>query len=142
MKRLTNPEEVEDARPRIAELLDARGEWFVREGRDGAAVELRGGEWELRASAGALVLSYWGVADARASRRQRRSSPQARKSRRVFSPRRSFGTRASEKRLARRARRNSGSSRRRNSQPRSSSVCRFCARACAPSSRSLKLTKS
>src|SRR5437764_1284327 len=68
MKRLTNPEEVEDARRRIAELLEARGEWFVREGRESASVELRRGEWELRASAGALVLSYWGDAGARAWR--------------------------------------------------------------------------
>src|SRR2546423_7142252 len=43
MNRLTNPTEIEDARRRIAELLDAGGEWFLREGRDGAAVELRRG---------------------------------------------------------------------------------------------------
>jgi hypothetical protein len=65
MKRLTNTEEVEDARRRVAELLGARGEWFVREGRDGAPVELRRGEWELSASAGALVFSYWGESGAR-----------------------------------------------------------------------------
>ena len=65
MKRLTNTEEVEDARRRIGELLGERGEWFVREGREGASVELRRGEWELGASAGALVFSYWGEAGAR-----------------------------------------------------------------------------
>jgi hypothetical protein len=65
MKRLTNTEEVEDARRRIGELLGERGEWFVREGREGASVELRRGEWELSASAGALVFSYWGESGAR-----------------------------------------------------------------------------
>ena len=65
MNRLTNPTEVEDARRRIAELLDAGGEWFLREGRDGVAVELRRGEWELRVASGALLLSYWGEAGAR-----------------------------------------------------------------------------
>jgi hypothetical protein len=65
MKRLTNTEEVEDARRRIGELLGERGEWFVREGREGASVELRRGEWELGASAGALVFSYWGESGAR-----------------------------------------------------------------------------
>ena len=38
MNRLTNSTEIEDARRRIAELLDACGEWFLRETRDGAAV--------------------------------------------------------------------------------------------------------
>src|SRR5437763_15939654 len=65
MNRLTNPTEIEDARRRIAELLDAGGEWFLHEGRDGAAVELRRGEWELRVASGALLLSYWGEAGAR-----------------------------------------------------------------------------
>src|SRR5437763_4950342 len=65
MNRLTSPTEIEDARRRIAELLDAGGEWFLREGRDGAAVELRRGEWELRVASGALLLSYWGEAGAR-----------------------------------------------------------------------------
>src|SRR2546421_2943554 len=65
MNRLTNPTEIEDARRRIVELLDACGEWFLRERRDGAAVELRRGEWELRVASGALLLSYWGEAGAR-----------------------------------------------------------------------------
>jgi hypothetical protein len=63
--RLTKLEEIEDARRRIAELLEARGEWFVCEGREGASVELRRGEWELSASAGALLFSYWGESGAR-----------------------------------------------------------------------------
>ena len=63
--RLTKTEEVEDARRRIVELLDAGGEWFLRERSDGPAVELRRGEWELRAAAGALIFSYWGEAGSR-----------------------------------------------------------------------------
>src|SRR5918911_5227570 len=65
MKRLTSATEVEDARRRIAELLEAGGEWFLREGRDRAAVELRRGRWELRVASGTLLLSYWGEAGAR-----------------------------------------------------------------------------
>jgi hypothetical protein len=65
MKRLTNTEEVEDARRRLAELLDARGHWFLRERRDGACIELGRGEWELRMVGVALVFSYWGDAGAR-----------------------------------------------------------------------------
>jgi hypothetical protein len=65
MNRLTNLAEIEDARRRLAELLAARGVWFLRETRDGKAIELRGGEWELRIASGSLVLSYWGDAGAR-----------------------------------------------------------------------------
>lgn len=65
MKRLTNLEEIEDARLRLAQLLEARGEWFLREGRAGMSVALRRGEWELRVAAGALMFSYWGEAGAR-----------------------------------------------------------------------------
>jgi hypothetical protein len=65
MNRLTNIDEVEAARSSIAGLLDARGMWFLRESRDGAAVELRRGEWELCVTTGRLVLSYWGEAGAR-----------------------------------------------------------------------------
>jgi hypothetical protein len=65
MNRLTNLDEIEDARRRLAELLDARGEWFLRERRDCASVELRLGEWELRVAAGALLFSYWGEAGTR-----------------------------------------------------------------------------
>ena len=65
---LTKLEEVEDARRRLSELLDARGRWFLRERRDGPAVELHRGEWELRVASGALLFSYWGEAGARAWR--------------------------------------------------------------------------
>lgn len=65
MSRLTKPEEVEDARRRLGELLEAGGEWFLRERRDGPAVELRHGSWELRAAPGALLFSYWGEAGSR-----------------------------------------------------------------------------
>jgi hypothetical protein len=64
-RSLIKPEEVERARLRLGELLDARVEWLLREGRGGKAVELRRGEWELRESACALLLSYWGEAGSR-----------------------------------------------------------------------------
>jgi len=79
MKRLTNMTTgqftgalgVEDAR-RLSELLDERGEWFLRERREGARPELkqgaqselRRGEWDVRVSSGALIFSYWGEAGA------------------------------------------------------------------------------
>jgi hypothetical protein len=62
-----NREEVEEARRRLTELLEARGEWWVREG-SARGVEVRRGEWELRASGGGLSFSYWGAAGARAWR--------------------------------------------------------------------------
>ena len=65
MKRLTNLEEVEDARRRLAELLEARGEWFLREASGRATVALRRGDWEVRVASGALTFSYWGEAGAR-----------------------------------------------------------------------------
>src|SRR3954467_11451601 len=68
MHRLTDKDEAEEARRRIATRLDGGREWFLREGRDGRRVELRAGEWELRANASALVFSYWGEAGVRAWR--------------------------------------------------------------------------
>jgi hypothetical protein len=62
---LAKAEEVEDARRRLCELLDARACWFLREGRDGRVVELRRGEWELCSTASALLLAYWGEAGRR-----------------------------------------------------------------------------
>jgi len=59
---LKSREEIEDAARRLAELLGARGEWFVRAGA--GVVALKRGEWELRAAAGGLVFSYWGLAGA------------------------------------------------------------------------------
>src|SRR5215207_1650747 len=60
MNRLDGHEEVAAALRLLARLLGARGAWFLREGRDGAAVELRRGEWWLRAAGGGLVLAYRG----------------------------------------------------------------------------------
>ncbi|HEX3558057.1 MAG TPA: hypothetical protein VHU19_02575 [Pyrinomonadaceae bacterium] len=65
MNRLTKLEEPEDARQRLFELLDARVEWLLRERRDGPAVELRRGLWELRVATGTLLFSYWGEAGSR-----------------------------------------------------------------------------
>jgi hypothetical protein len=63
MFRLNSCEEIEEAARRLSELLEARGEWFVREGAGG--VGLRRGEWEVRAAAGGLFFSYRGEAGAR-----------------------------------------------------------------------------
>jgi hypothetical protein len=78
MKFLTTQTEREEARLRLCELLESRGEWFCAEVRDArgadasrrtdasrsaittrGAITLRAGEWELRASGGALHFSYW-----------------------------------------------------------------------------------
>ena len=61
-----NQGNTEEARRRLAELLEARGEWVVREG--GAAAAQPCGEWELRAASGGLWFSYWGAGAARAWR--------------------------------------------------------------------------
>jgi hypothetical protein len=68
MNRLTSKAEAEEARRFITSRLEAACEWFLREGREGRRVELRAGEWELRANARALVFSYWGEAGVRAWR--------------------------------------------------------------------------
>jgi hypothetical protein len=78
MKLLTTHGEREEARLRLCELLESRGEWFCAEsagarGADAsrradasrATICLRAGEWELRASNGALHFSYWADAGAR-----------------------------------------------------------------------------
>jgi hypothetical protein len=89
MKFLTTDSEREEARLRLCELLESRGEWFCAESssargadasrrvaalrrgdasrRAGAArraITLRAGEWELCASGGALRFSYWADAGA------------------------------------------------------------------------------
>lgn len=66
MHRPDRIEELEESRRLLSELLEARAEWFVLEGR--AVVEVRRGEWELVAGAGGLLFSYWGEAGARAWR--------------------------------------------------------------------------
>ena len=68
MNRLDGHEEVKAALRLLARLLGARPAWFLRESRDGAAVELRRGEWELRSAGGGLVLAYRGESGARAWR--------------------------------------------------------------------------
>jgi hypothetical protein len=60
-------EEAEEARRHLSEMLEARGEWVLREGA-AAGCTLRRGEWELRAGPGGLSFSYWGEAGARAWR--------------------------------------------------------------------------
>lgn len=66
MSRPDGHEEVQAALRLLTRLLDARGSWFLREGREGRGRELRRGEWELRVAGGSLVFSYWGESGARA----------------------------------------------------------------------------
>ena len=68
MNRPDGHEELEASLRLLTRLLEARGAWFLREGRGGADLELRRGEWELRAAGGALVLSCWGESGARSWR--------------------------------------------------------------------------
>jgi hypothetical protein len=75
MKLLTNQTDREEARLRLRELLASRGEWFCAEAetrgarRAGASsratVSLLAGEWEVRASNGALHFACWTDAGAR-----------------------------------------------------------------------------
>jgi hypothetical protein len=58
MKVLTSLDDREEARRRLAEILDARVEWFCAETRTGASVPLDRGEWELETEHGALRFSY------------------------------------------------------------------------------------
>jgi hypothetical protein len=59
MKRLTNSDDINGAGRELAALLDAHGEWFCAERRDGASVPLRKGEWELSTAHGRLHFAYW-----------------------------------------------------------------------------------
>jgi hypothetical protein len=59
MKRLTNSDDINGARRELAALLDAHGEWFCAERRDGVTIPLRQGEWELSAAHGRLHFAYW-----------------------------------------------------------------------------------
>jgi hypothetical protein len=58
MKVLTHPGEREEARRRITSILDARGEWFCAETREGASVPLGRDEWEIVSAHDALHFSY------------------------------------------------------------------------------------
>ncbi|MDX6269381.1 MAG: hypothetical protein QOD28_604 [Acidobacteriota bacterium] len=58
MKVLTNPDEREEARRSLLEILEARVEWFCAETREGASLPLGRGEWELETAHGALHFSY------------------------------------------------------------------------------------
>jgi hypothetical protein len=58
MKVLTSLDDREEARRRLAEILDACVEWFCAETGTGASVPLGRGEWELEAGHGALRFSY------------------------------------------------------------------------------------
>jgi hypothetical protein len=57
MKSLTDLDDREEARGRLAEILDARGEWFCADTREGAGVPLGRGEWELETRHNALYFS-------------------------------------------------------------------------------------
>lgn len=70
MNRLDGPEEVQAALRLLTRLLEARGAWLLRERRDGASLELRRGEWGLRAACGSLLLSYNGESGVRGWRVQ------------------------------------------------------------------------
>ncbi|MGI9107993.1 MAG: hypothetical protein ACR2G4_17325 [Pyrinomonadaceae bacterium] len=58
MKILTKLDDREAARRRLADILDARGEWFCSETREGASVPLIKGDWEIETAHGALHFSY------------------------------------------------------------------------------------
>ncbi|HLL15323.1 MAG TPA: hypothetical protein VK388_09685 [Pyrinomonadaceae bacterium] len=58
MKSLTDLDDGDGARRRLADILDARGEWFCADTREGASVPLGRGEWELRTERGALYFTY------------------------------------------------------------------------------------
>ncbi|HEX8455834.1 MAG TPA: hypothetical protein VF656_00790 [Pyrinomonadaceae bacterium] len=58
MKRLTTLDERVDAARRLAEILDARVEWFCMGAPDEESVPVGRGEWELKAAHGALHFSY------------------------------------------------------------------------------------
>jgi hypothetical protein len=59
MEHLTNTREVEDARRRIRELIDAREEWFYSQGATGVPISLRKGELDFSVSQGRLIFSCW-----------------------------------------------------------------------------------
>jgi len=54
----TKLDDREEAGRRLADILDARGEWFCAETREGASVSLAKGDWEIEAARGVLHFSY------------------------------------------------------------------------------------
>lgn len=58
MKVITNADEREEARSRIASLLTARGEWFCAETHEGAHVSLGRDDWEIAPAHDAFYFSY------------------------------------------------------------------------------------
>ena len=58
MKRLTNLDDREQAARRLAEILDARVEWFCAATGEDESAPLGKGEWELDTAHGALYFSY------------------------------------------------------------------------------------
>jgi hypothetical protein len=72
---LTNQSQSEETLRLLRELLESRGEWFCTETRPRGAQErqqrpaiLGRGDWELKASGGALHFCYWGESGARSWR--------------------------------------------------------------------------
>jgi hypothetical protein len=58
MNVLTNLDDREEATRRLAEILDARVEWFCAGTGEAASVPLGRGQWELETMRGALYFSY------------------------------------------------------------------------------------
>jgi hypothetical protein len=64
MHNLTTPNEIEDARRFLSELLESRGEWFRSDRPESRSVSLRRGEWELRVGRRCLLFRFWSDAGA------------------------------------------------------------------------------
>ncbi|MCA1565662.1 MAG: hypothetical protein LC803_08480 [Acidobacteria bacterium] len=58
MNVLTNLDDREEATRRLAEILDARAEWFCAGTGEAASVPLGRGQWDLETMRGALYFSY------------------------------------------------------------------------------------
>ena len=60
IERFSNARELENARRRISELIEAHGEWFYTSGAGAAPTLLRRAEIDFQVSHGRLILSCWG----------------------------------------------------------------------------------